>query len=53
MFSCEISEIFRNKYFEEHLRTTSPEETPLLEKIEIWIDLLSEVAFKTTILKNN
>ena len=35
VFSCEIYEIFRNIYFEEHLRTTSPEETPLMEVIKI------------------
>ena len=26
MFSCEFWEIFKNTYFEEHLRTTAPEE---------------------------
>ena len=36
MLFCEICEIFRNTYFEEHLRTTFPVETPLLEVIEIW-----------------
>ena len=33
--SCEICKIFRSTYFEEHLRTTAPEETPLLEVFEI------------------
>ena len=33
--SCEICEIFRSTYFDEHLRTTGPEEIPLLEVFEI------------------
>ena len=40
VFSCEIWESFRNTYFEEHLRTTAPEETPLLEVFEFEIGLL-------------
>ena len=34
MFSCKVCEIFGNTYFEKHLRTTAPEETPLLEVFE-------------------
>ena len=40
MFSCKIYGIFKNTYFEEHLRTTPPEETPLLEASEFEIGLM-------------
>ena len=29
MFSCEISEVFKNTFFEEHLRTTTSEDITL------------------------
>ena len=29
MFSCEICEIFKNTYFEDHLRTTASEESTI------------------------
>ena len=35
VFSCEICEIYKNTYFEEHLRTTASEKRNQYEKLHL------------------
>ena len=51
IFSSEICESFRNAYFEEHLRTTAPEEALSWRCSKFEIGLLHKAAFKKTISK--
>ena len=53
VLSCEICEIFRNNYFEEHLRTTASEATlPNIKNTNMKIKIKNFFSQQNNILSN-